>query len=253
MEGKVGVVKGGDSKTSLAAIPGTINTGSGGGGNSSSMVNPFVNGGSGIIIIRDRSIPTAGTPLIELIRGISGDSYVDYKIANYNGDFKIISSVSGVDTDYIKISGSSITNPNGTTSWTSASDRRVKENIERASYDICYENISKLELNRFSYIQGFNNVNKDIKQLGFIAQEVNEIFPKAVFSNEYINGNMNIPDMLSIDISQINYTLYGAVKKLMDINKSHDDRIKELEKKSQDERIKELEIKIEKLMNYISI
>ena len=113
---------------------------------------------------------------------------------------------------------------------------------------MCYENISKLELNRFSYIQGFNNVNKDIKQLGFIAQEVNEIFPKAVFSSQYINGDINIPDMLSIDISQINYTLYGAVKKLMDINKSQDEGIK-----SQEERIKELELKMVDILKYLSL
>ena len=40
---------------------------------------------------------------------------------------------------------------------------------------------------------------------------------------------MNIQDLLSIDIGQINYTLYGAVKKLMEINKDKEMRLKRLE------------------------
>ena len=72
-------------------------------------------------------------------------------------------------------------------------------------------------------------MNKDIRQLGFIAQEVKDIFPKAVLSYSYNNNNFNIPDLLSIDITQINYSLYGAVKKLMKMNDDKDRRIKRLE------------------------
>ena len=39
---------------------------------------------------------------------------------------------------------------------------------------------------------------------------------------------MNIPDLLSIDVSQINYSLYGAVKKLIEINNEKDVRLKTL-------------------------
>ncbi len=72
-------------------------------------------------------------------------------------------------------------------------------------------------------------MNKDINQLGFIAQEVNNIFPKAVSSNNFNNSNLNIPDLLSIDITQINYSLYGAVKKLIELIKYNEKRIKILE------------------------
>ena len=154
----------------------------------------------------------------------------NYKIGNYNGDFIVKSSINGTDTDYIKITGTTgaISNPTGTTSWTTASDRRIKENIERASYDKCYESINKLELNRFNYINGFNTVNRDITQLGFIAQEVKEIFPKSVFENSYVNNNINISDLQSIDTTQINYTLYGAVKKLIEKVNNNVKRIKYL-------------------------
>jgi hypothetical protein len=70
-------------------------------------------------------------------------------------------------------------------------------------------------------------------QLGFIAQEVSAIFPKSISTQEYYSDTLSIPDLLSIDVSQINYALYGAVKKLIEINEedekhlnSFDNRIK---------------------------
>jgi hypothetical protein len=228
---------------------GKANTGSGGGGAGGL-------GGSGLVVIRYKyrtvttttttttttythtptitttlSTPTLGTPSIELVRGTQGDSNRDYKIGNYEGDFIVKSSVSNTDSDYLRLSGANGNTFNFTNSlnWNQTSDRRIKENIMRASYDMCYNNIDKLELNRFNYIKEFNTGNKDINQLGFIAQEIKEIFPKAVFTNNYNSVDLSIPDMLSIDIGQINFTLYGAVKKLMEINKDKELRLKRLE------------------------
>ena len=236
--------------SSSGGVDAPANTGSG--------TNGHGNGGSGLVIIRYRyrtvtgtvntstttttythqptttttlSTPTLGTPSIELVRGTQGDSNTDYKIGNYNGDFIVKSSVSGVDSDYIRMLGTNGAIYNFTNSlyWTQTSDMRIKENIARASYDMCYDNIDKLELNRFNYIKEFNTGNKDTSQLGFIAQEIKDIFPKSVYTNSYSGGDLSIPDMLSIDIGQINYTLYGAVKKLMDINKDKEMRLKRLE------------------------
>jgi hypothetical protein len=196
-----------------AGINASPNTGGGGGGGSSTGGDGKIggSGGSGIVIIRYKSTKTGNQT---------------YKVGNYSGEFKVISSVSSQDTDYIKItSAGAITNPMGTASWNIGSDRRIKENIERASYDKCYENINKLELNRFNYVSGFNTVNPDKTQLGFIAQEVSDIFPKSISSQEYYSNTLNIPDLLSIDITQINYSLYGAVKKLIEINIEKDIRI----------------------------
>jgi hypothetical protein len=208
-------------------------TGSGGGG-SGYQNGTAGKGGSGIVIIRYLTPPTTISSSIEFIRGTAADANRDYKLGNYNSEFKVISSTSGVDTDYIKITtAGAITNPTGTASWNTGSDRRIKENIERASYDKCFDNINKLELNRFNYIEGFNTVSRDNKQLGFIAQEVYDIFPKAISSHEYNTDTLSIPNLLSIDVSQINYSLYGAVKKLIKINEedekelsSFDNRIK---------------------------
>jgi len=211
---------------------GGAGTGGGGGGIGRTAAGGITgSGGSGIVIIRYRKMPIIANSSIEFIRGASSDSNMDYKIGNYNGDFKILSSTSNIDIEYFKItpSGPSIYNPTGSPNWATTSDRRIKENIEEASYDKCYENIDNLGLFRFNYIKEFNNNNKDIRQLGFIAQEVNEIFPKAVSSYDFNNGDLSIPNLLSIDITQINYSLYGAVKKLIMMNEDTDFRIKRLE------------------------
>jgi hypothetical protein len=224
---------GGGGAAGANGVAGTDGLGGGGGGAGGPGVSPISSGkgGSGIVIIRYRKpIITTTSSSIELVRGTTSDSNRDYKIGNYGGEYKVISSTSGVDTDYIRItSAGAIFNPTGTASWNTGSDRRIKENIERASYDKCYENINKLELNRFNYIDGFNTVSRDNKQLGFIAQEVYDIFPKAISSHGYYSNTLSIPDLLSIDVSQINYSLYGAVKKLIEINNEKDKRIKTLD------------------------
>jgi hypothetical protein len=216
--------------------PALANTGSGGAGslsNTSASIKAGGAGAAGIVIIKYKRFTSSfsSSSSIELIRGTQNDSNRDYKIGNYNEDFIVKTSINGTDTNYITITGATgaITNPTGTASWTTTSDRRIKENIEWASYDKCYENINKLELNRFNYIKGFNTVNRDIKQLGFIAQEVKEIFPKSVFEKSYINDTINIPDLHSIDITQINYSLYGTVKKLIEINNDNKKNIKKIE------------------------
>jgi len=226
--GSGGIGGGGDGvREDRVGYPGAPNTGGGGGGGG--WYGNFGGfGGSGVVIIK-------------YLR--SANLTNNYKIGNYNGDFKIISSVStsvsstasstfsSSDIEYMRITanGASIYNPTGTPQWSTVSDRRIKENIEKASYDKCYDNINKLELYRFNYIKELNNINKDIKQLGYIAQEVEDIFPKAISTQSFYNNSLSIPDLLSIDISQINYSLYGAVKKLIEIDKNKEDRIKKME------------------------
>ena len=223
---------GGQGKGNGNGVAGLATTGGGGGGGGGGHGRGG-NGGSGIVIIRYR-LPTSSTSSsINFIRGTTADTNHDYKVGNFNGEFKVISSVlsaSNIDTEYIRITtAGAITNPSGTANWNIGSDRRIKENIERASYDKCFENINRLELNRFNYVSGFNTVNRDRTQLGFIAQEVSDIFPKSISSQGYYSDTLNIPDLLSIDVSQINYSLYGAVKKLIEINNEKDNRLKALD------------------------
>ena len=83
-------------------------TGSGGGGGAYQDTGAG-NGGSGIIIIRYRS----GNSSIELLRGTNGDNNTCYKIGNYGGDFKIMSSVAGVDAERVIINSAGYLLMNG--------------------------------------------------------------------------------------------------------------------------------------------
>jgi hypothetical protein len=55
-----------------------------------------------------------------------------------------------------------------------------------------------------------------MNQLGFIAQEVQNVYPKAVEANMIKDKTGEIPDLLSLNTTQIEYTLYGAVKHLLE-------------------------------------
>jgi hypothetical protein len=94
----------GASAGAVNAVAGTANTGGGGGGGYNGANGG--NGGSGIVIIRYRVAPvTIGVPSMELVRGIAGDSNHDYKVGNYDGNFKIMSAVSGTsDVERLNIS-----------------------------------------------------------------------------------------------------------------------------------------------------
>ena len=67
----------------------------------------------------------------------------------------------------------------GLTTWTVMSDRRIKENIVKASYDKCLDNVKNIDLYSFNFKDNCVNTN-DKNQLGFIAQEVQQVYPKAV-------------------------------------------------------------------------
>ena len=99
------------------------------------------------------------------------------------------------------------------TSWTTLSDRRIKTNIAKASYEKCLESVKNIELYRFNFKDDIVNTN-DRNQLGFIAQEIQNVYPKAVEANQI--NNSDIDGLLSLDTTQIDYSLYGAVKYLIE-------------------------------------
>jgi hypothetical protein len=96
----------------------------------------------------------------------------------------------------------------GDSMWQTESDRRIKENIVRADLDRCYDNIKKIPLRHFNWRHGVGG--DDRSKLGWIAQEVEPIFPKAVSSVD-IYG---IHDCLTLNTDQIIATMYGTIQKL---------------------------------------
>jgi hypothetical protein len=104
----------------------------------------------------------------------------------------------------------------GGTTWTQISDQRLKEQIVDADLDRCYNDIKAIPLRRFTYTSSFFNTIAlpDRNVLGFIAQEVKQVQPKAITVSEAFG----ISDLNWLNIDQMNMSLYGAVKRLIQNN-----------------------------------
>jgi len=95
-----------------------------------------------------------------------------------------------------------------------ASDPTLKEDIEDADLSICYETVKSLPLRRYKYIDRYLSTfhTKDAHRLGFLATELEQVFPKSVTYTE-------IPALHStfrvIDTQQIEMAHMGATQHLM--------------------------------------
>lgn len=100
--------------------------------------------------------------------------------------------------------------PSGT-SWTTTSDLRIKENIVDANLDLCYCNVKRLPIRRFQWISTFQEIAQvyDTKVLGFVAQEVAPLMPKAVT----VGPGLGYDDLCYLNVDQLMYTYFGAMKK----------------------------------------
>jgi hypothetical protein len=133
----------------------------------------------------------------------------------------------------LQLSTDSAGKPNGG-SWANSSDERLKENIEIADLDICYDIIKNLPLKRYRWKDSSYTDDQidDRNVVGFIAQDVVSVFPKAVNTKPFTNVDGTIlDDCLSLNETMIIRTLYGAVQKLMSINEDLEERISQLENK----------------------
>ncbi len=131
----------------------------------------------------------------------------------------------GLQPSYLlEISNDSAFKSVGGSTWTTSSDKRVKKNIKDADLESCYNIIDSLELKRYKWkdeIYSNSQVN-DRRQLGWIAQDVQQILPESVF---LIDNKYGLDNCLSIDPDQIYNNLFGCVQYL--INESS--KISELE------------------------
>ena len=141
-----------------------------------------------------------------------------------------------------------------TSTWTIVSDERIKEDIELADLDLCYEAIKAIPLKRYKWRDEIYTAEQvtDRRKLGWIAQDVETVFPKAVGTHEFkynqvfeetiipaveeeldADGNVITPaqperiekgELISEDViedcrdlnaDQLYAAMYGAVQKLM--------------------------------------
>jgi hypothetical protein len=109
--------------------------------------------------------------------------------------------------------------PSGT-DWNEPSDRRIKTNIQLANIDMCYSTVKDINLYRYNFIDTYR-ADSDSNVLGFLAQNVQTYFPKAVqpIKDRYFE------DLLKLNTSQIFRTHYGATQKLGQLIESNDVRL----------------------------
>jgi hypothetical protein len=102
-----------------------------------------------------------------------------------------------------------------------------------------------INLYHYRYIDEFYSTNKviDKGQLGFIAQNVSSIFPKAIS----VIPEYGYDDLLVLNPSQIHLAHYGATRKLMDVIEVQSTTIQ-----NQQTDINLLKSQVMHLFNYVS-
>lgn len=98
-----------------------------------------------------------------------------------------------------------------------ASDPALKENIRDADLCRCYSDVEKLPLRRFKYIDPYMSTFKqaDTNRLGFIATELETIFPKSITYTQITDIPGYESTFRMIDTQQIEMAHIGATKVLM--------------------------------------
>lgn len=97
-----------------------------------------------------------------------------------------------------------------------ASDPLLKENIEDADLEICYDAVRRIPLRRFKYIDAYMSTfqQRDTHRLGFLANELETVFPKSISYTQ-----LEVPGFQStfrmIDTQQMDMAHLGATQHLM--------------------------------------
>jgi hypothetical protein len=122
----------------------------------------------------------------------------------------------------LQLSADSAAKP-ATNTWTIASDERIKKDISAANLDICYDSIKNIPLKRYTWRDDIYTIEDvaDRSKLGWIAQDVEGVFPKAVS----VHAAFGIDDCRDLNADQIYAAHYGATQKLMAVTESHESTI----------------------------
>ena len=116
-----------------------------------------------------------------------------------------------------------------TSTWTVSSDERLKENIQDANLDTCYNNIKNIKLKKYTWKDEVYTIEQvaDRSKLGWIAQEVETVFPKAVEKHN-IHG---YEDCRTLNNDQIIASMYGCAKQIINNYNNDIDKFNLLNKK----------------------
>jgi hypothetical protein len=98
-------------------------------------------------------------------------------------------------------------------SWVASSDSRLKEDIVLADLQACYDNVKAIPLKYYKWRDDIYTDDQvpDRHMLGWVAQDVETVFPKAVFKR----AKFGYDDCRSLDSDQIIASMYGALQKVI--------------------------------------
>jgi hypothetical protein len=112
----------------------------------------------------------------------------------------------GVDSpsNQLQLSTDSAGKPS-TNTWTIVSDERIKEEIELANLDICYNAVKSIPLKRYKWRDDVYTTEQvtDRHKIGWIAQDVELVFPKAVNVNEFRYNQVYEEPIESLDEGEL--------------------------------------------------
>ncbi len=122
------------------------------------------------------------------VNDVSGIPSID---VNANGTVSMVSYGGSVGVGLtnpaykLQLSTDSAAKPS-TSTWTISSDERIKEDIVPADLDICYNTLKSIPLKYYKWNDEVYppNVTRDRHKIGWIAQDVEMVFPKAVNQSE---------------------------------------------------------------------
>jgi hypothetical protein len=101
----------------------------------------------------------------------------------------------------IQLGNTAVTTIGGQVAWTAASDSRIKKNIVNSNYGLA----TVLKLRPVEY----NLISNDLKQVGFIAQDVQKLVPEVVTGKE---GDLSKGEILGITYSNLVPVLTKAIQ-----------------------------------------
>jgi hypothetical protein len=127
-------------------------------------------------------------------------------------------NVSGAVSYALQVNTDSAGKPGVGGLWTVVSDERIKTDIVPADLSRCYDIVKQVGLKYFAFapdVYSEDQVN-DKHNLGWIAQDVQKVFSKAVSVKPFTlqNGDV-IEDCLDLNSGQLIAALYGSVQMLM--------------------------------------
>jgi hypothetical protein len=121
-------------------------------------------------------------------------------------------------SNMVRIGNASVTVIQGEVGWTAASDVRIKKNIVNTNYGLS----TVMQLRPVEY----NLISNDLKQVGFIAQEVKKLVPEVVTGKE---GDLKKGEILGITYANLVPVLTKAIQEQQAIIDNQNKRLSELE------------------------